>query len=72
MNCIGCASWINPTADVVDTHIISYDNGVQNGGIIDIYTYINSDNIEIKGFLITDNAKSRYNALIEIYGENTF
>jgi len=66
-NLFGCTSWTNPTPDIINNEIISYDEGVQNGGIIQTYIYT-ENNTENKGFIITENAKNRYNALIKKYG----
>lgn len=72
INCIllsGCTLWTNPTPDIINNDIISYDDGIQNGGIIQTYVYFDKEtNIKNEGFIITNNAKNRYNSLIDIYG----
>ena len=47
--------------------VIGYDNGQQNAGIIQTYTFFNNGE-KIEGFIITENAKIKYNTLIEKYG----
>lgn len=64
----GCTIWTNPTPNIIDNDIISYDNGIQNGGILQTYTYLDVNNNKNEGFIITENAKNRYNSLIHKYG----
>ena len=64
---VGCATITNPTPDIINCDVISYDNGQQNAGIIQTYTFFNNGE-KIEGFIITENAKIKYNTLIEKYG----
>ena len=64
----GCTIWTNPTPNIINNDIISYDNGIQNGGILQTYTYLDVNNNKNEGFIITENAKNRYNSLIYKYG----
>ena len=64
---VGCATITNPTPDIINCDVIGYDNGQQNAGIIQTYTFFNNGE-KIEGFIITENAKIKYNTLIEKYG----
>lgn len=57
---IGCNSITNPTPDIVKPQEISFDGNVQNSGVL--------YQITSGGFIITESAKERYNALIDKYG----
>lgn len=54
----GCNSWIIDTPDYILPEEISYDNGVQNAGVLGI----SSDG---KGFIVSKNLIDRYNAMMD-------
>lgn len=59
---VGCTSVTNPTPDIVKPQEISFDGNAQNSGIL--------YQITEGGFIITESARARYNALIKKYGTN--
>lgn len=56
----GCVNLTNPTPDIVKPDEISFDGNEQNSGVLYQITQ--------GGFIITEGAKDRYNALIKLYG----
>lgn len=57
----GCNNITNPTPDIVKPQEISFDGNTQNSGIL--------YQITSGGFIITESARARYNALIKKYGD---
>ncbi len=57
----GCTSVTNPTPDIVKPQEISFDGNAQNSGVL--------YQITSGGFIITESARIRYNALIKKYGD---
>ena len=55
-----CISLTNPSPSIVKPQEISFDGNEQNSGVL--------YQITEGGFIITENAKNRYNALIKLYG----
>ena len=59
----GCLSVTNPTPDIIDSSVISYDEyGNQTSGIISVSN-------DKTGFIVTKHFIDRYNSMIEKYGK---
>lgn len=59
----GCLSWTNPTPDIIDGDVISYDEyGNQTSGIISVSN-------DKTGFIVTKHFIDRYNSMIDKYGK---
>lgn len=59
----GCLWFTNPTPDIINSEIISYDEyGNQTSGIISVSN-------DKTGFIVTKRFIERYNSMIERYGK---
>ena len=58
---VGCISFTNPSPSIVVPDEPSFDGNNQNSGVL--------YQISTGGFIITQSAKDRYDALVKIYGK---